>query len=402
MKKFILDEKMNSFVENFIRFTNYLITNEVIIGKTNRFISPKFLFEINEIMDYKQENVTVRSTELLYPLIHLFRNLCVYSKLFSEESIKGGKIALKPTDRMEIFNKLNNTEKYISLLEVLWVDCDFEKLQYQTYDNMNVYTTIQIIKDISSAKANETLHISGTMRLMHYATILLYLSYFGIMEIKEEQQADIKGRFFTPSEMKISSLGLEIIKILNKKRNLEQWNIPERKKYGEWRVSFEEEFYVPFKKLFKEGELNKILPRNNNEFKDGIYTFKVSLGKDAWANIQLDGNHTLDDLHECIQDAFDFDNDHLYSFFMDGRPWSDDKFAAPYDDEGPHADEVKIGELELHKNQKFLYLFDYGDEWRFNVEVIDIESSNLKLFKPEIVEFNGKAPKQYPDFEDEW
>ena len=32
-------------------------------------------------------------------------------------------------------------------------------------------------------------------------------------------------------------------------------------------------------------------------------------------------NQTLHSLHLAIQDAFEFDNDHLYSFFMSGKAW---------------------------------------------------------------------------------
>lgn len=53
------------------------------------------------------------------------------------------------------------------------------------------------------------------------------------------------------------------------------------------------------------------------------YTFHVSLpgyGR-VWRKIELPAENTLEDLHWAIQDAFDFDGDHLYSFFMSGRFW---------------------------------------------------------------------------------
>ncbi|MBC2579186.1 IS1096 element passenger TnpR family protein [Clostridium sp. DJ247] len=127
------------------------------------------------------------------------------------------------------------------------------------------------------------------------------------------------------------------------------------------------------------------------------YIFKVYIDKDIWAKIQLNGMHTLHDLHNYIQDAFEFDNDHMYSFFMDGRAWSNNKFTYPYDEEGPHADEVKIGELDLNEKQSFLYLFDYGDEWRFRVDVYSIEEMEIKLLNPQITESKGEPPEQYPD-----
>lgn len=65
-------------------------------------------------------------------------------KLFREEVIKGGKIALKFTEKIEAFKELNAVEKYIALIEISWVDCDIEKLRYQTYDYMNIYSIMRI------------------------------------------------------------------------------------------------------------------------------------------------------------------------------------------------------------------------------------------------------------------
>ena len=47
-----------------------------------------------------------------------------------------------------------------------------------------------------------------------------------------------------------------------------------------------------------------------------IFVFKVALAgrKSIWRRIALRGNQTLDDLHEAIYDAFDRDDEHLYSF----------------------------------------------------------------------------------------
>ncbi len=53
------------------------------------------------------------------------------------------------------------------------------------------------------------------------------------------------------------------------------------------------------------------------------YTFHVSIpgtGR-VWRKIELVEDHTLEDLHWAIQEAFHFGGDHLYSFFMSGKAW---------------------------------------------------------------------------------
>lgn len=257
------------------------------------------------------------------------------------------------------------------------------------------------------------------------------------------------------------------------------------------------------------------------------YTFHVSLpghGR-VWRKLELTAESTLEDLHHMIQNAFEFDNDHLYSFFMSGKawdtateynlpegadPWGFDLFddddeddddelpdeadlaeslfglpslpassdqeelAMPtpeqaramfaelkknpearekfiqamsnemglpplmaqmlisnmesmfgnlsdqeldallnMDDEaigggmfgGDEAGDVRttqLSTLDLKKGKKFLYLFDYGDEWRFTVKV-DAINKNIDPEQeyPRLVEEVGKAPQQYPNWDED-
>jgi hypothetical protein len=65
------------------------------------------------------------------------------------------------------------------------------------------------------------------------------------------------------------------------------------------------------------------------------YTFKVSLAddEDIWRKIELPASWTLEDLHYTIQDAFEFDGSHLYSFFMSGEAWDSSTEYTLTDDE---------------------------------------------------------------------
>jgi hypothetical protein len=67
-------------------------------------------------------------------------------------------------------------------------------------------------------------------------------------------------------------------------------------------------------------------------------------------------------------------------------------------DEGPWADDVLIGNLPFHIGQKMTYLYDFGDNWEFEVtlEQVDLDK---KIEKPVLLEQHGKPPKQYPTFE---
>jgi hypothetical protein len=206
------------------------------------------------------------------------------------------------------------------------------------------------------------------------------------------------------------------------------------------------------------------------------YTFHVSipgLGR-LWRKIEMEANQTLEDLHLAIQDAFEFDNDHLYSFFMSGRAWEEStEYCLPEgvdpsgfdleeldeEEEGeeaqaleapapareiteeeaaealavlqdesltfvekrerlgplwelvltafleslspPDVRETTLESLNLQRAREFLYIFDYGDEWRFKVRVHAINPDAPEGDYPRIVQSVGEAPEQYPDLDDE-
>jgi hypothetical protein len=197
------------------------------------------------------------------------------------------------------------------------------------------------------------------------------------------------------------------------------------------------------------------------------YTFHVSLpgtGR-TWRKLELCADQTLHDLHWAIQNAFEWDNDHLYAFFMSGKAWdSDSEYRLPegytpwgefIDDdddnelelpeltptereaqlrqffgqdtemtlaemEAKMADfwesfweeveasrpgntlETELAALNLQPKQEFLYLFDFGDEHRFKVRVHSIdEQADPAVDYPRLVETVGNSPSQYGYWDDE-
>ncbi|EXJ14877.1 IS1096 element passenger TnpR family protein [Imhoffiella purpurea] len=139
-----------------------------------------------------------------------------------------------------------------------------------------------------------------------------------------------------------------------------------------------------------------------------IWTLNIKLvsgcyAEQEWsASVALDASTTLDALHRLILRTVGFDNDHLYSFFIARTPWSHERVL--FDEEWGEAApwETRVEELfPLPKHRKLFYLFDYGDNWIFQVS-----RSRKKPFEaepgaeyPRLIEETGERPEQYPDFE---
>ncbi len=132
------------------------------------------------------------------------------------------------------------------------------------------------------------------------------------------------------------------------------------------------------------------------------YVISVSLGTGCYRHIRISGKATLEELSDAILDAFDFDNDHLHAFFMNNRAWDEvDCYYSPYAEEGEFCstDACKLQFLNLEIGKKFLYIFDFGDDWRFQCKVLNILDEDTK--EPVVVRTKGAAPMQYPDFDEE-
>lgn len=132
------------------------------------------------------------------------------------------------------------------------------------------------------------------------------------------------------------------------------------------------------------------------------YLISVSLGTGCYRHILVDADDTLDMLSDAILDAFEFDNDHLHVFFMDNKAWSRNLEACYWldpddgmmDNVNPSTEEVTLRQLALPVGHKFLYLFDFGDEWRFSCRIL--KTLDREIITPEVVRSVGEAPAQYP------
>ena len=135
--------------------------------------------------------------------------------------------------------------------------------------------------------------------------------------------------------------------------------------------------------------------------KPGTCVLSVSLGTGCYRHIQLPDTMLMSDLAEIILEAFEFDNDHLYSFFMDNRLWSQQaEYADPRGEDTAYpADQYALWEMELEKGSKFKFLFDYGDEWTFQCKVLRMTDEVTET--PKIIRSKGEAPEQYPSWDEE-
>jgi hypothetical protein len=139
------------------------------------------------------------------------------------------------------------------------------------------------------------------------------------------------------------------------------------------------------------------------------HILRASLRPKLYRDIEIDSGKSLYDLAEGIVRAFDFDLDHAFGFYSKLTEYCLDspiKYELFADLEGGESDagsvkRTKVAQAFPDVGSKMLFLFDYGDEWRFKVEVIGLGEKVPKARYPKVLAIVGKAPPQYPDLEEE-
>lgn len=144
---------------------------------------------------------------------------------------------------------------------------------------------------------------------------------------------------------------------------------------------------------------------NNTRLK--ILTFLKDTDSDIYRIISVSDSATLDDLCYYILEAFDFDHDHLYTFTAKG----DIYICEEGDLDKPWTTDITLSELGLKKGDSLLLRYDFGDNWWFVINVIDVIDA-IEIRKDnsdskrdgydnedfEVLQGRGEI-EQYPDFE---
>ena len=133
--------------------------------------------------------------------------------------------------------------------------------------------------------------------------------------------------------------------------------------------------------------------------------FKVTSWRNQslWRRIECTHAQTLHDLHQAIQSAFNLDDDHLYAFFLNNRPWDQ-----AFDYGGPgvtptprYATDAVLAELPLKINKRILYIFDFGDDLRYDVKVDGEGLADPTRSYPRVVDGEGEALPQYQSLDED-
>ena len=128
-----------------------------------------------------------------------------------------------------------------------------------------------------------------------------------------------------------------------------------------------------------------------------VFTLEISFPYDEsdppWSRVvELNEDFTLRQLHKYIQKIVDFDDDHLYEFFI-GKTLRNKSSSVPKN--------AKLNDIYPLTGCKLYYLFDFGDSWLFQIKKSRKKLEEDKKVKyPRLLKSIGINPEQYPEYDE--
>lgn len=406
----ITDKHPSSILQDFHTFLEALSSAPSPLTPSLN-LARKTLFALNSRMARPETGVTERSDQIMYPLLHLFYHLSLESGLFSPQA-EAGKPHFEPNlEKIGAFRAMAPPAQYFFLLETYLQHCEWESLD----PNRNFGAQVQLLEALpllALAEPGETIPIgtgpTDSFRFLAWNLGYhgLYFDYFGLWTATEAPL----GKDWSKTWRKYANLTLTPFGKFFFETLMEQGLLPDPDEEEDMRnyflsredravlLSLPGRLYEYFTGSFPAGSFSTMLPVVEKvEFQEGIFVFKVSLRHDPkiWRRVALSARDTLHDLHLIIQEAYRFDNDHLYRFYLHPRSDSRGTYNHPWSEIPPFADEVEIGTLNLAPGRRFRYLFDFGDRWMFDIVLEEIREGERLLGGPKMLEKKGMAPGQY-------
>jgi len=113
----------------------------------------------------------------------------------------------------------------------------------------------------------------------------------------------------------------------------------------------------------------------------------------VWRRVEVPASLTLKRLHETIQGAMGWLDRHMYEFRVGQRRYGDPAIVGPEPDLA-NAAFVKLSSLVENGVARFLYVYDFGDDWRHDITVESVRPAEPGVDYPVFVDGARHCPPE--------
>ena len=394
-------------------------------------LSHKVCYELNNKMSHPRQGVKPTDHMPRYEAISLYWRVALSIGIVSCDARISSKSHVALTDRYEGFKQMNEYTQYL-LIFMSWMtlvdirEAYEEDLYVNHFQGCDIDYTFHFFGKMNKPEwltlSNRIFGIDPIHVLSNMFTFVHHLSDLALLEYSYDYYTSESRRYpqvlkVMPTEAGIALMGACESRRFTWLNALEEPMAQSEYDQEVYETDFErsspleEAFWKPFIDCFPENAIDyRAIGRflfdtqDEHDFSKCALLFKVELQPKCYRMIQCTGTSTFEDLHKAIQQAFDFDDDHLYVFYPDGSRSSRQSrrgiYSPYFDGDGQfRADEIRLCDIRFQLGQRLTYLFDFGDEWEFLVTLISIDHQAPLPIRPIITESVGEAPSQYRDYD---
>jgi hypothetical protein len=377
-----------TILQDFQTLLDFIGQGGIAVGGKLNLIPMKVLAQINQRLAEPIQTDLQRPQQKSYPTInglYLLLRATGIGKVVQKGKKSQLRLDLVMVNRWQ---QMNLTERYFNLLEAWLVIAQEEMLGERGH--MTEGSRCLMYWSRMSSKGEKFPSYQMQQNLKYYPGFhnLALMKLFGLIEANYGKPEVGKG--WRVKSVKQTPWGKALLQVA-----FQGWSDPEmiwdrdqlvEPQFGKLQPVLQP--YFP--------QWQKIIELPQVESITGVYIFKVSWHQ-IWRRIAIFSDKTLWDLSQLILLSVDFDSDHLDMFTYKNQLRLTMQAFHPYLEKFPSTDELKIADLPLEVGSAMEYLFDFGDNWEFQLLLEEIKP-DIRPGYGEIIASQGKAPEQYPDW----
>src|SRR5262249_60742190 len=111
-----------------------------------------------------------------------------------------------------------------------------------------------------------------------------------------------------------------------------------------------------------------------------------------WRRLLVRSDSTVADLHDTLQITFGWSGDHLHRFLIHGKQYGVSYLGGITFRDNPRR--IKLSDLGLRVKEKFLYEYDFIDQWQHVIRLEAILPSEPDRFYPVCISGKRAAPPE--------
>jgi hypothetical protein len=128
----------------------------------------------------------------------------------------------------------------------------------------------------------------------------------------------------------------------------------------------------------------------------------LNAAEDVIRDIAILKTETLEDVHNALVNAFDFEGNEMAAFYKSDNDWQQGEEFPLFDMSDGSEAKTQMGEIIVEnilsdKNDKLIYVYDFFNMWTFYVELIETNLSQNNLELPSLLFSLGSIPNNAPE-----